>query len=154
MRAVVERRQACALQKGARRVARCGGGYPAFAGVPLPSFFFFFVARMERSVIRGGRAAGYFVPGFRCAPSGLRNQEWKIERRAPPLTFLFFRTGFAFDVTVFLLARDQLAIAHDENSGAKERREARALGHDRHRQEATPFCVALNRPTAGRGPWP
>jgi hypothetical protein len=39
MRAVVERRQACALQKGARRVARCGGCDPAFAGVPLPSFF-------------------------------------------------------------------------------------------------------------------
>src|SRR5580693_4301352 len=73
MRAAVERRQACALQKGARRIARCGGCDPAFAGVPLPSFFFFFVARMERSVIRGGRAAGYFVPGLRCAPSGLRN---------------------------------------------------------------------------------
>ena len=39
MRAVVERRQACALQKGARRIARCGGCYPAFAGVPLPSIF-------------------------------------------------------------------------------------------------------------------
>src|ERR1700675_486201 len=39
MRAVVERRQACALQKGARRIARWGGCYPAFAGVPLPSFF-------------------------------------------------------------------------------------------------------------------
>src|ERR1700719_2215572 len=39
MRAVVERRQACALQKGARRIARCGGCYPAFAGVPLPSFY-------------------------------------------------------------------------------------------------------------------
>ena len=38
MRAVVERRQACALQKGARRIARCGGCCPAFAGVPLPSF--------------------------------------------------------------------------------------------------------------------
>jgi hypothetical protein len=38
MRAAVERRQACALQKGARRIARCGGCYPAFAGVPLPSF--------------------------------------------------------------------------------------------------------------------
>src|SRR6202023_1840520 len=40
MRAVVERRQACALQKSARRAARCGGCDPAFAGVPLPSFFF------------------------------------------------------------------------------------------------------------------
>src|SRR5580692_7949663 len=50
MRAVVERRQACALQKGARRIARCGGCDPAFAGVPLPSIYF--VARMERSVIR------------------------------------------------------------------------------------------------------
>ena len=50
MRAVVERRQACALQKGARRIARCGGCYPAFAGVPLPSIFF--VARVERSEIR------------------------------------------------------------------------------------------------------
>src|SRR6202162_3240948 len=39
MRAAVERRQACALQKGARRIARCGGCYPAFAGVPLPSFY-------------------------------------------------------------------------------------------------------------------
>ena len=38
MRAAVERRQACALQKGARRIARCGGCDPAFAGVPLPSF--------------------------------------------------------------------------------------------------------------------
>jgi hypothetical protein len=38
MRAVVERRQACALQKGARRIAGCGGCCPAFAGVPLPSF--------------------------------------------------------------------------------------------------------------------
>src|SRR5580692_8569117 len=51
MRAVVERRQACALQKSARRIARCGGCDPAFVGVPLPSFFFF-VARMERSAIR------------------------------------------------------------------------------------------------------
>jgi hypothetical protein len=39
MRAAVERRQACALQKGARRIARCGGCDPAFAGVPLPSLF-------------------------------------------------------------------------------------------------------------------
>jgi hypothetical protein len=38
MRAAVERRQACALRKSARRIARCGGCYPAFAGVPLPSF--------------------------------------------------------------------------------------------------------------------
>src|SRR5450755_665411 len=50
MRAVVERRQACALQKGARRIARCGGCYPAVAGVPLPSIF---VARVERSETRG-----------------------------------------------------------------------------------------------------
>src|ERR1700730_8987316 len=63
-------------------------GNPAFAGVPLPSFFFFFfVARMERSVIRGGGASGDIVPGFRCAPSGLRNQERKTERQAPPLPF-------------------------------------------------------------------
>jgi hypothetical protein len=44
MRAVVERRQACALQKGARRIARCGGCCPAFAGVPLPSFICFLKA--------------------------------------------------------------------------------------------------------------
>src|SRR3984957_3664815 len=71
----------------ARRIARCGGGYPAFAGVPLPSIFF--VARMERSVIRGGRAAGDFVPGLRFAPSGLRNDETGVsedEKQAPPLT--------------------------------------------------------------------
>src|SRR5580693_2322749 len=85
MRAAVERRQACALQKGARRIARCGGCYPAFAGVPLPSNFF--VARMERSVIRGGREAGDVVPGLRFAPSGLRNQVRKTESQAPPLPF-------------------------------------------------------------------
>jgi hypothetical protein len=34
--------------------------------------FSFFVARMERSVIREGRKSLEIVPGFRCAPSGLR----------------------------------------------------------------------------------
>src|SRR5580692_7377452 len=35
VRAAVERRQACALQKGARRIARCGGG-----DLRLPAFRF------------------------------------------------------------------------------------------------------------------
>src|ERR1700733_4356454 len=49
MRAAVERRQACALQKGARRIARCGGGTRR-----LPAFRFlqFFVARVEQSETR------------------------------------------------------------------------------------------------------
>src|SRR5246127_2775763 len=33
MRAVVERRQACALRKSARRIARCGGGNPRLPAV-------------------------------------------------------------------------------------------------------------------------
>src|SRR5579862_2689904 len=82
MRAVVERRQACALQKGARRIARCGGGYPAFAGVPLPSFYF--VARVERSETRERRWSRTFVPGFRCAQSGLRNGETGITENRKP----------------------------------------------------------------------
>jgi hypothetical protein len=50
MRAAVERRQACALRKSARRVARCGGGT-----LRLPAFrsFIFFVARVEQSETRG-----------------------------------------------------------------------------------------------------
>src|SRR5580700_11265229 len=71
----------------ARRIARCGGGYPAFAGVPLPSNF---VARVERSETRERRWSQTFVPGFRCAQSGLRNDETRVsedESQAPPLTF-------------------------------------------------------------------
>ena len=44
---------------------------------------------MERSVIRE-RPSSSFVPGFRCAPSGLRNDETRVsedESQAPPLTF-------------------------------------------------------------------
>src|SRR5260370_5734875 len=44
VRAAVERRQACALQKGARRIARCGGFCPPVARPPLPSIFCFFSA--------------------------------------------------------------------------------------------------------------
>ena len=36
-RAAVERRQACALRKSARRIRKMRRWYPAFAGVPLPS---------------------------------------------------------------------------------------------------------------------
>src|SRR5580692_13202582 len=71
----------------ARRIARCGGGYPAFAGVPLPSNF---VARVERSETRERRCSRTFVPGFRCAQSRLRNDETRVsedESQAPPLTF-------------------------------------------------------------------
>src|SRR5580692_7742630 len=71
----------------ARRIARCGGGYPAFAGVPLPSFF---VARVEQSETRERRWSRTFVPGFRCAQSRLRNDETGVsedESQAPPLTF-------------------------------------------------------------------
>src|SRR5580692_10067901 len=71
----------------ARRIARCGGGYPAFAGVPLPSNF---VARVEQSETRERRCSRTFVPGFRCAQSGLRNGETGVankETEAPPLSF-------------------------------------------------------------------
>src|SRR3984957_20134015 len=74
----------------ARRIARCGGGYPAFAGVPLPSFIF--VARVEQSETRERRWSRTFVPGFRCAQSGLRNGETGVankETEAPPLSFRF-----------------------------------------------------------------
>src|ERR1700692_688993 len=77
------------------------------------------------------------------------------QRKAGPTPgFPFPRTGFALDVTVFCWRAISLRFAHDEDSGAKERREARALGYDMHRQEATAFCAALVRPTAGRGPLP
>ena len=66
MRAVVERRQACALQKSARRIARCGGCDPAFAGVPLPLFLSLFPA---------------LFLGF--GETGVANKETE----APPLSF-------------------------------------------------------------------
>ena len=72
MRAVVERRQACALQKGARRIARCGGCYPAVAGVPLPSIYFRSPGWSEADPER--RRSRTFVPGFRCAQSGLHGE--------------------------------------------------------------------------------
>src|SRR5580693_9036687 len=72
MRAVVERRQACALQKGARRIARCGGGTQR---LPAFRFLHFFVARVEQSETRERQWSRTFVPGFRFAQSRLRNGE-------------------------------------------------------------------------------
>ena len=83
VRAVVERRQAsvprrarAALTDGLRRLRRlvCVARrlMHTSVGVPLP-FFFPFVARMERSVIRGQRYSCNADPGFRFTPSGLRS---------------------------------------------------------------------------------
>src|SRR5260370_42462991 len=90
---------------------------------------------MERRVIGGGRAAGYFVPGLRCGPSRLRNRAKEDRKAGPTPGFPFSRTGFAFDMTVFGWRAISLRFAHDEDSGAKERREARALGHETRRTE-------------------
>jgi hypothetical protein len=109
----------------------------------LPAFrflqFFFFVARVEQSETRERQSSRTFVPGFRCAQSGLRNDETGIteDRKAGPTPgFLLSKAGFAFDVTVFCWRAISLRFAHDEDSGAKERREARALGHERSGHES------------------
>src|SRR5579864_2226185 len=133
VRAVVERRQACALQKGARRIARCGGCYPAFAGVPLPSIFF--VAWVERSETRERRWSRTFVPGFRCAQSRLRNDETDAtedRKTGPTPAPSLDRTGFALDVITFLPARDP--IARIINRGRKNARETEVLCRERHPQ--------------------
>src|ERR1700724_1992025 len=83
-----------AVKRARSKRARAAPQGAAVVTLRLPAFrflhFSFFVARMERSVIRGGRAAGYFVPGLRFAQSGLRNDETGVsedESQAPPLTF-------------------------------------------------------------------
>jgi hypothetical protein len=97
----VERRQACALRKSARRIARCGGGYPAFAGVPLPSFFL--RSPGERSETRGAAAKPHHRSRISLRSSGLRNGETRngtLKGRPTPALSLD-RTGFALDVTAF-----------------------------------------------------
>ena len=83
---MVERRQACALQKGARRIARCGGGYPAFAGVPLPSIFF--VARVEQSETRGRRGNRKLFPDFAALNPGYETGRTEDRKRPHPCPFL------------------------------------------------------------------
>jgi hypothetical protein len=70
------------------------------------------VARMERSAIRDGRAAGYFVPGFRCAPSGLRlaSAGWAKARNAVP-TLSFSEASGQFGRVSCPVAR-QYALRH------------------------------------------
>jgi hypothetical protein len=83
--AVVERRKASALRfqraprplpslraSGRAKRTRRGGWRYAPAGVPLPVFLFFFVARMKPSEIRARHSSFLVVPGLRFAPSGLR----------------------------------------------------------------------------------
>jgi hypothetical protein len=76
------------------------------------SFNFFFVARVERSETRERRRSRTFVPGFRCAQSGLQAKlaQGTNERQAPPLTFSYSEPGFAFDITGIVHPRDPLAI--------------------------------------------
>src|SRR3984957_7734326 len=85
MRAVVERRQACALQKGARRIARCGGCDPAFAGVPLPSFYF--VARGGEATPGERRRNRAVVPGCRFAHPGYETRNGRPKVRPHPCPF-------------------------------------------------------------------
>ena len=88
-RAAVERRQASASRRTRAGIRRCGQGHHASAGVPLP----FFVARMERSVIRGRSMSLNAVPGLRCAPSGLRRLiKLGRERAARRISLILPRT--------------------------------------------------------------
>src|SRR5579863_1727542 len=82
--------------QGARRIARCGGCGPTFAGVPLPSFF---VARMERSEIRGGGAADRSFPD--CAALHPGYETGVTDHRKPGTTpgFPSARAGFALNRT-------------------------------------------------------
>ena len=98
----MERRQACALQKGARRIARCGGGT-----LRLPAFRFLHFLRLIGRSRSNGRKKD-------------RPHPW------PSLD----RTGFALDVTTFLQARDPVAVARRKNSRAKTRRENGGACHE------------------------
>ena len=94
----MERRQACALRKSARRIARCGGGYPAFAGVPLPSFICFL--KLDRRNGRNGTLKDRPHPCSFPGPDRFRASRDRI-----------------------LLARDPFEVARKENSYAETRRE-------------------------------
>jgi hypothetical protein len=83
--------------------------------------FIFFVARVEQSETRERRRNRTFVPGFRCAQSGLQGETDVTEdRKAGPTPALSLdRTGFALDVTAFLQARDPFAIVRMTKRGRK-----------------------------------
>jgi len=137
---VVERRQACAPRKGARRIRKMRRWYPAFAGVPLPSIFLRSPDGAKRNPgtmdQRNGR------PGFRFAPSGLRNQVRKKESQAPPLPFPWTGPVSQFDVTVFCWR----AFARRKNSGAETRRESAGVWHENPTQQ-----LAQSTPSPQRG---
>jgi len=71
--------------------------YPAFAGVPLPSFFF--VARMERSEIRERQTGGTAAPDFAALHPGYETKNGRTKGRPHPW-LSFDQTGFALDVTL------------------------------------------------------
>jgi hypothetical protein len=96
-----------------RKMRRC---YPAFAGVPLPSFYF--VARMERSVIRERWTSETAAPDCAALHPGYETRNGsKKDRPTPALSF--DRTGFAIDVTIFLQACDPFAIMRTTERGRK-----------------------------------
>ncbi len=82
---------------------------------------------MERSVIRERRCKRRYRS--RIALRSIRATKPGTEERktGPTPGFLLSKAGFAFDVIVFCWRAINLRFAHDEDSGAKERREARAL---------------------------
>jgi len=86
---VVERRQACALRKSARRIARCGG-----ATLRLPAFRFLQFCRVvlsEAKPTRLGREEKYSVGTALRAFAHPTNDETGVsedESQAPPLTFV------------------------------------------------------------------
>src|SRR5260370_38363490 len=69
MRAAVERRQACALQKGARRMARCGGSNPPGARCPIRCLF---CLSFRRATSLDVLCVQWLSPSLCLVPYGLR----------------------------------------------------------------------------------
>ena len=118
-RAAVERRQACALQKGARRIARCGG-----ATQRLPAFRFLQFCRVVLSEAKPTRLGREESTAWarRSAPlptlQMTKPAKAKTKARPHPCPSLD-RTGFAIDVTIFLQACDPFAIVRTTERGRK-----------------------------------
>jgi hypothetical protein len=147
MRAAVERRQACALRKERAPRRKMRRWLPCVCRRSA-SFNFFFVARVERSETRERQSSQTFVPGFRCAQSGLQGETGITEERksGPTPALSLDRTGFAIDLTVFCWRALRFLSRATENSGAETRRGSVGVWHESPTQQ-----LAQRTPSPQRG---
>src|SRR5262249_46188551 len=107
------------------RIARCGGCYPSFAGVPLPLNYFFWGVLGEAKPPRfgleerqGGDGALRLFPPYETTTKR-RNPKRETESQAPPLTFISSKPVSPCRSSRSRVARG--AMAHGNDAGSRNR---------------------------------